>query len=655
VSTTSAFETVGLLHPLEPLSAAEIERATEIVRIQRGLDAQVRFMSIALYEPDKARVLAFGHGATVEREVFMCLLDPVAGRTYEAVVSLTAERVTTWKYVPDVHPAIVLDEFLACERACKDSPEWQAAMRKRGITEFELCIVDPWSAGNFGIADERGRRLSRALTWLRSRPDDNGYARPVQNVITVVDLNAMRVLAVEDYGVVPLPTEEANYSVEFTGVRDDGPKPLEIHQPNGASFRVDGYEVRWQNWHFRIGFTPREGLVLHTLTYADHGRERPVLYRAAVADMVVPYGDPRPAYFRRNAFDIGEYGIGMLANSLELGCDCLGEIQYFDAVVHNTRGQAVTLRNAICLHEEDFGILWKHVNWRTGLTEVRRSRRLVVSFIATAGNYDYGFYWYLYQDGTIELQVKLTGIISNGAEPAGARPKWGDLVAPAVYGPIHQHFFNVRLDMMVDGLRNSVYEVNTVADGPGPDNPHGNAFHTEATLLTREQDAQRTIDPFSARYWTVVNPSSHNRLGDPVGYKLLPGENVLPFAQPESSVIKRAAFMTRHLWVTAYAPRELYATGDYPNQHPGGAGLPAFTEANRSIEDTDVVLWYTFGAHHVVRPEDWPVMPVSMIGFALKPVGFFDRNPALDLPPPAASDGHHCQDSSSIASRTSQI
>jgi primary-amine oxidase len=634
-------DSVGVRHPLEPLTTEEIALAVDIVRRFRQLGPRVRFASIALHEPAKEVVLAFDSGGAAEREAFVIVLDNEHGRTYEAVVSLGRQTLVSWEHIQGVQPAIMLDEFVECERACKASPEWQAAMRKRGISNFDLCIVDPWSAGNYGLADEKGRRLSRALTWVQARPDDNGYARPVENVITVVDLQAMQVIAVEDYGVVPLPPEDANYSTEAAGARTDL-KPIEIRQPEGPSFAVDGHEVRWQKWRFRVGFTPREGLVLHTISYFDQGRERPILYRAALADMVVPYGDPRPAYFRRNAFDVGEYGIGMLANSLELGCDCLGEIHYFDVAGHNSLGEPYTLANAICLHEEDYGLLWKHVNWRTNYTEARRSRRLVISFIATVGNYEYGFYWYFYQDGGLQFEVKLTGVISNGAALPGEQPKWGELVAPQVYAPIHQHFFNVRLDMMVDGTHNSVYEVNTVADPNGPENPHHNAFHTESTLLETESQAQRLIDPFSARFWTITNPSSINRLGKPVGYKLMPADNVLPFAAQDASVVQRAAFMTRHLWVTPYHPRERYAAGNYPNQHPGGAGLREYTQANRSIVNTNVVVWYTFGAHHVVRPEDWPVMPVTTIGFSLKPVGFFDRNPGLDVPPPMARTNGAC-------------
>jgi len=427
---TTIERSVGVRHPLEPLSVDEIATAVDVLRTERQLGERVRFVSISLHEPPKAAVLDLSSAGPIDRQAFAILLDNEVGSTYEAVVSLDRRAIVAWHELADVQPAIMLDEFLECEQACKASPEWQAAMRKRGITDFSLCMVDPWSAGNFGIAAEAGRRLSRALTWVRSRPDDNGYARPVENVITVVDLQAMNVLAVEDYGVVPLPPEDGNYSPAVAGTRTDL-KPIEIHQSEGPSFVVDGHDVRWQKWHFRIGFTPREGLVLHTVSYEDQGRERPVVYRAAIADMLVPYGDPRPAYFRRNAFDVGEYGIGMLANSLEVGCDCLGEIHYFDVAGHDSRGQTMTIKNAICMHEEDSGLLWKHIDWRNGYTESRRSRRLVVSFIATVGNYEYGLYWYFYLDVSIQLEVKLTGIMSTrathfrgvGQAPVGVLPQ----------------------------------------------------------------------------------------------------------------------------------------------------------------------------------------------------------------------------------------
>ena len=626
-------------HPLDPLTPEEIAEAAAILKTQRDLGARVRFETIVLQEPAKETVLNFRTGDPIQREAFIVILDNDAGATYEAVISLDQGKVTSWKHIPGVQPRIMLDEFRDCEAAVKANPEFQAAIKKRGITNSDLVMVDPWTAGNFGIEEEEGRRLVLARSFLRSSPTDNGYARPIEGVTAVVDLNSMEVVRVDDYGVVPLPPSPGNYASEFVGEFRKDLKPLEIVQPEGTSIQVDGYGVIWQKWHLRIGFTPREGLVIHNIGYNDQGRVRPIVYRASLSDMVVPYGDPSKDHYRKNAFDAGEYGIGTLANSLTLGCDCLGEIHYFDAVMNDSHGGVVTIPNAVCLHEEDYGILWKHSDWRTGQTEVRRSRRLVVSSISTVGNYEYGFFWYFYQDGTIQLEVKLTGIVNTAAVPAGETPKYGTLVAPQLNAHIHQHFFNFRLDMSVDGEDNSVYEVNTVSEPIGPDNPHGNAFFAQSTLFKTELEAQRVIDPMSGRYWMVTNPSAANALGQPVGYKLMPGDNILPFAHPSASIIKRAGFMTKHLWVTPYDPDEITATGPYPNQHPGGAGLPEYTSANRNIENTDLVLWYTLGYHHVPRPEDWPVSPVAYCGFMLKPVGFFDTNPVLDVPPSAHHNG----------------
>ena len=628
------------VHPLDPLSASEIESAIAILRAQRELGAKVRFESVVLNEPAKKNVLSPNGKEAAGREAFIILLENDTGATYEAVVSLSEGSVESWTHIPGVQPRLMMDEFFECEQAVKDCPEFRAALQKRGITDISLVMVDPWPAGNYGVEEEKGLRLSYARSWLRASPADNGYARPIEGVIAVVDLNKMEVIRVDDHGVVPMPPNDGNYAAEFVQEFRTGLKPLDIVQAEGPSFKVEGNEVSWQKWSFRVGFTRREGLVLHAVGYEDQGRTRPIIYRASLAELVVPYGDPAEQNFRKNAFDVGEAGIGSLANSLTLGCDCLGEIYYFDAVLNNSLGEPTTIPNAVCLHEEDFGILWKHTDWRTGQAEVRRSRRLVVSFIATVGNYEYGFFWHLYQDGTIEFQVKLTGIVNNMALAPGEVPKYGSLIAPQLGGHIHQHFFSVRLDMNVDGLNNSVYEVNTKAEPMGPGNPQGNAFFAEKTLLASEFEAQRTVDPLTGRYWLITNPSVRNYVGQPVSYKLVPGENILPFAHPEASVSKRAGFIRKHLWVTPYSPDEMAPTGPYPNQHPGGAGLPEWTEADRSVENTDIVVWYTFGHHHVPRTEDWPVMPVMYTGFKLMPVGFFDQNPALDVPPSAHANGH---------------
>ena len=340
----------------------------------------------------------------------------------------------------------------------------------------------------------------------------------------------MEVLRIEDTSDVPVPPASGGYRADQVGPLRTDLKPLEIVQPEGPSFEIEGCEVRWQKWRFRVGFTPREGLVLHTIAYRDEGRWRPIVHRASYVELVIPYGDPSPGRFRTNAYDIGEYGIGPMTNSLELGCDCLGEIRYLDAVVHDARGEPTTIKNAICMHEEDSGLLWKHYDWVAEDAEVRRSRRFVISSIITAANYEYAFYWYLYQDGTIETEVKLTGIVLTSAVHLGQKPEYGRLVSPGLSALNHQHFFCVRLDMSVDGFANDVHEVHTELAPVGPANPHGNAFKAVATKLKTEREAQQMIDPLNARFWRISNPTSRNGLGEPVAYKLLPGTNVRPFA-----------------------------------------------------------------------------------------------------------------------------
>jgi len=632
------------VHPLDPLTAEEVELAAAVLRDSDPSLDGLRFVSTALDEPTKDQVSAYAEGDEVDRRASLVVRNPAARKTYEAVVSLSERRVVSLEHVPEAQTALTEEDFLAVERLLKADQRWQQAMRRRGVTDFEHVMVDPWPAAYLADDDAPSRRLNRPLTFVRRTADENGYAHPVEGLLALVDLDAGAVLDVVDHGVVDIPWAPGEYTEDgmlvpgnvphFEGPRTDL-KPLEISQPEGPSFQVEGHEVRWQKWRFRVGFTPREGLVLHTVGYEDRGVLRPILHRASICEMVVPYGDPAPTHVRKSVFDGGEDGLGVNVNSLMLGCDCLGEIHYFDAVLSDLDGRANVVQNAVCMHEEDYGVLWKHTDFRTGKVEVRRSRRLVVSNFMTLANYDYGFFWYLYQDGSIECEVKLTGIMSMGAHRPGEDPQYGVKCAPGLYAPHHQHFFSARLDMAVDGPRNTVVEVDSVPAPLGPENPYGNAWRAVAAPLARESEAQRDIDARRARYWKIVNEEKRNHVGDPVGYKLLPGENVHHMFHEDAPALRRAGFVAHHLWVTQYAPRERFAAGDYPYQSRGGAGLPEYVAQDRPLRNEDVVVWYTFGAHHVARPEDWPVMPVSYVGFHLKPSGFFDGNPALDVPAPA--------------------
>ncbi|MCW0215939.1 MAG: primary-amine oxidase [Pseudonocardia sp.] len=624
-TTVSAEQTA---HPLDPLSPEEIARAVAVLRAGPAGAESFRFVSVTLVEPSKEALR--GDHSEVARTAVAVLIDRAANASYEADVDLRTGTVDRWTTLPHgTQPPIMLDEFDEVERTCKADPRVVETLARRGLTDLDLVCVEPWSAGYYGV-DDQGRRLMRALVYTRLTADDNPYAHPAENLVIVYDLNAGEVVEIEDHGVVEVPRATGNYLPQDVGPARTDLKPLEIVQPEGPSFTVDGHHVRWANWSFRIGFTAREGLVLHQVHYRDGDEDRSVLHRASLTEMVVPYGDPSPVQSRKNAFDAGEYNIGALANSLVLGCDCLGEIRYFDGVANDSHGNPVVIRNAVCMHEEDDSIAWKHYDFRKDSAEVRRSRRLLISFIATVANYEYGFYWHLYLDGTIEFLVKATGILSTAGQPAGERSRYGQtLNGDGLFAPIHQHIFNMRLDFDLDGAENAVYEVDTIVP---EENPTGSCFYTVDRLLEREQDAIRRADAAKHRFWKVVNHRRRNAVGEPVAYRIVPTDAITLAAAPDAHVSRRAAFATNTLWVTAFDPRERFPAGEYPNQSRGGDGLPAWTAANREITDRDLVVWYTFGMHHVVRLEDWPVMPRQHVGFTLQPFGFFDRNPILDLP-----------------------
>ncbi|EEC73513.1 hypothetical protein OsI_07883 [Oryza sativa Indica Group] len=451
-------------------------------------------------------------------------------------------------------------EYAECEATVKSHPPFIEAMKKRGVDDMDLVMVDPWCAGYYSDADAPNRRIAKPLIFCRTESDspmENGYARPVEGIHIVIDVQNNTVIEFEDRKFVPLPPPDhlRNYTPGETrgGVDRSDLKTLIINQPDGPSFRVNGYFVEWQKWNFRIGFTPKEGLVIHSVAYVDGNRgRRPIAHRLSFVEMVVPYGDPNEPHYRKNAFDAGEDGLGKNAHSLKKGCDCLGLIKYFDAHFTNFTGGVETIENVVCFHEEDHGILWKHQDWRTGLAEVRRSRRLTVSFVCTIANYEYGFYWHFYQDGKIEAEVKLTGILSLGALMPGEQRKYGTTIAPSLYAPVHQHFFVARMDMAVDCKPNEAY--NQVVE--------------------------------------VRNTRTVNRTGQPTGYKLVPGSSCLPLALPEAKFLRRAGFLKHNLWVTSFKNDEMFPGGEFPNQNPRiNEGLATWVKKDRSLEETNLVLW----------------------------------------------------------------
>lgn len=625
-------------HPLSSLTSAEIDAARSVIERMPAATPATRVVYLGLEEPSKSEVLAWedGTGPRPERRARTHVLDTLSMLARDVVLSLETGVVLRSTEVTgeEGHLPILDAEFEEVAVIANESEAWRDALARRGLTPADVVLV-PLSAGNYGYDNEVGRRILRAFAFRQDHPADHPWAHPVDGLTAYIDVGRRTVIEIIDTPGFDIPDTSGNFDdPAVQGPPLEGLRPIRITQPDGSSFSVQDESIAWGNWTLRVGFDAREGLILREVAFEG----RPIMYRGSICEMVVPYADPAPNRFWQNYFDTGEYMFGRYTNQLELGCDCVGEITYLDPVLADEHGLPRVIRNGVCIHEEDVGSLWKHTDLFTGASEVRRQRRLVISFFTTVGNYDYGFFWYLYLDGTITCEAKLTGMLFTSSYRGDDYP-YASQVAPGLGAPYHQHLFCARLDMMVDGVANVVNEIDAVRLPVSPANPAGNAFTRRITPIATEQMSGRMADAAANRVWQIASTEKTTALGQPTSYILYPTQSPVLLADDSSSIARRAAFATKSLFVTHYDPAERYAAGDFVNQHPGGAGIPAFIAGDEPLEGRDVVLWHTFGVTHFPRTEDWPVMPMDYASFTLKPYNFFERNPTLNVP---ASSSVHC-------------
>nr|BAU20376.1 ethanolamine oxidase [Syncephalastrum racemosum] len=645
------------IHPLDPLSPEEIRHVSEIIRKQRAADETTYiFNSIALREPPKEQILAhFGwtdgpKPVQIDRQAFAVLIDRPSGLVHEIIVSITTASIVSWETKEGVQPTLHVQEMLEAEQVMLKDERVIEECRKLGIEDMSMVFADTWGVG---WHKTKGKRLMQALMYMRTSPDDNQYAHPL-DFTPLYDVNEQKVIDVlvakrrnSKFERPVIPRADRQFLPEHLGeenLRKDI-KPIEITQPQGVSFQIRGHEIDWQKWNLHVGFNYREGLVINNVSYKDmDGTVRPMFYRVSLAEMVVPYANPYEPYNHKMAFDVGEYGLGNLTNSLELGCDCVGSIFYMDGVCSDIKGDAWVIPNAICIHEEDTGLLFKHTDFRNNKAHSARSRRLVISHIVTAANYDYGLYYYFYQDGTFQYEVKATGelnthVLAEDEDPA----PYGTIVAPQVDAQHHQHLFSMRIDPMVDGPTNSVAQVDVVAsDLPvgHPDNAVGNAFSPVTTIYADTDEARARANGETSRYWKIINETRiHPYTKEPVGFKLMCPNTPPMLPKPGSIAYERAVFASNTVWVTPYDAEQLFPGGFYCYQSDPAdrLGLPEWTREKKDVKNKDIVLWLTFGLTHIPRVEDFPIMPVETCGFMLKPCNFFLANPGIDIP---ASDRH---------------
>ncbi|KAL5521964.1 AMO1 [Sanghuangporus sanghuang] len=687
-------------HPLDPLSPDEITSITLCIRSHVAENIGVKamkFITTNLIPPPKQDVLAFLRiprltgeepvlaKAALPRRADSDLIDLLTGDAYNVISALkdgkwVIELVN--KLAEGTQPQITVEELSMAEEIVKKDPRVIALVRGLGL-EPENISCDGWAIGY----DERfpkSLRLQQALMFARFGKHENLYAHPL-DFIPVIDSNACKVIHIDfpphrdangnlsvpdtvpkphdedaltsaNRGRIPVPMEKFDFLPDLRGdnykPRDDI-KPLHIIQPESVSFKMNGHELEWQKWKMHIAFHHREGIVISTVTYNDEGTLRPVFYRLSLAEMVVPYAAPEFPHPRKFAFDTGEYGMGSMANDLALGCDCVGAIHYLPGCFVGHNGSAIKIKHAICIHEEDHGLLWKHTDYRPGgRSFAARSRRLVVSMCCTLANYEYIWNYRFYQDGTVEFEVRLTGILQVYVKADNEANPYGTTIARNVNAHYHQHLFCLRVDPMVDGLFNSVLEIDVAPESAltgSKENFAGNAFKTESHILKTSLEGVRDYSFERDRRWRIVNPNAvpHYSTGAQPGYGIaMKGAVQTVLARERSWVQKRAFFGTKALWVIkdkeSTIGSRIYPSGKYVPQtrEEPEESIGPWAKEDATIDNEDIVLYLTLGTNHIPRPEDWPVMPMEHLNVYFKPQSFFRANPGLDIP--AANDAKSC-------------
>jgi len=623
-------------YPLDPLSAAEIRQVVTILKANNLITDKHLFNVINLKEPPKKEVLAYKPGAPFRREAFASFYDYGTNGVTEAVVDLNTQKVISSKNIDNVI-GMGLEADSIVSSIARNDKNWVAALAKRGIS-IDSVTHKGIFAGDLGIAPIGHREQ---LVIARRK----GNRMDIEGLVAYTDLTTGKILKiVDDITKFSGPAPHDYFNKDSVKDIYPAPKGVQITQPDGIGFEMKGQEIVWNNWRFRYGIDNREGLVVYDVRYIQNdGKERKVMYRGSMPEMVVPYAAPDLLQAAYSFFDAGEYRLGQgFARSLSPGADAPENAVYMPATLIKESGAPYQLDKAVAIFEEYGGTLWRHG------TVSRRATNLAIKYYATIENYDYGFTWRFKQDGTIDVDIELTGIVEikgvNRTTAAGQPDKndysyngmsFGTLVRPHIEAMNHQHFFVFRLDMDIDGdQNNSVMEMNTMLVPDAKINPYSNAIVVQPTMFMNEKEAQRNINYESNRHWHIMNNKEHTNYGYDVGYMLMPGQQAKPFIPDGNLLRKKAGFLDHQVWVTQYKDGEIFPAGVYPASNKVYDGLAQWTAKNRDIGNNDIVVWYVAGITHIVRPEDWPIMPVHHMGFQLMPFGFFSSNPTQGLANP---------------------
>ncbi len=634
--------------PVDSLTPDEYWTIYRVLRENGHAHEKTLFPSILLHEPAKDYVLAWKPGDPIERKADVILYEE--GHSYAAFVDIGEKKLLDFHDLKGEQAPFTSTEEGELNEIIKKDPRVIAALKKRGITDMNLVKCYTTAAGFIGMKEQDGRRIGwGGCTFIEGmmHPMD----REIGGIFTVEDMAAKKVLRVTDYGDVIMPANSSTYDNDG-GPALPGTKPILVSQPEGPSFTIKDGEVSWQNWHFRYRLDPRVGPIIQQASLEDSGKRRSVLYEGSLSEMFVPYQDPEETWNSHVFLDAGEYfmdeGFGLI-KQLYPGIDCPDYATFISGTFYHESGHPFERPQLACIFERTAGDpAWRHMD-DDGTIYGRPFRELVFRTVAVVGNYDYVLDWRFEQEGSIKIAIGATGVLEvkpvkeqkftdekvgdfTGKDKEGNPLEFGHLVAPGLDAVDHDHFFSFRLDLDVDGTKNTFMDDKLVQYKLGETTGRKTIWAMQPTMVATEGDAKRNVSIEHPEMWRFANTSVKSSLGYPTSFEIMPGETGISLLDEKDWPQMRAGYSAYNLWVTPYDRDEFYAAGKYVTGSKATDGLPAWTKKNRSIMDTDIVAWYTMGFHHVPRPEDWPQMPTMWHDVTIRPFDFYEKNPGMDLP-----------------------
>ena len=618
-----------IAHPLDGLNNEELSEVLSILKDNGHYTEGVTLIpDIVILEPSKEEMYAWKKGNAINRKAEV--ISREANKTFEGVVDITNKKVENWKEIIDVQSALIMDDFMKADEVWKADKRVTDELEKRGYN-IEEVMGFPLTAGYFGPEDSRENRLLKV--WLVDVKDvkTNLFAKPINGITPVVDVITQKV--VEVYLTGDDARNDTPYDYDEASIGRAKTNPVRLSSPQGNNYTIEDGTISWDGWKFHIRMDKRRGLIVSMASFDGQS----VAYQMSLSEMFVPYMDASEDWRYRSYMDVGEYGFGMLSTPMTLGSDVPHNATLISAPIPGDNGMPVNMENVIAVFERNTGRpSWRHFEFMNQTGESSPEVELVLRTIPVVGNYDYVIDYVFSAKGLIKVEVGATGMDAVKAAKAKKmddptamyETKVGNLVAPNLVGVYHDHFLSFRLDLDVAGQNNTMV-TDEIIPVKYPNNPRTSGWEVVGHPNMTEGAISSSKDGHDG-FYRVVNKNEKNSLGQHKSYQIM-GHTHLSQLDDNDFPQKRAAWSKEQLWVTPYDKDELYVSGKYPNQSSGTEGIQKWITQQRSIDNTDIVCWYTLGFHHITLPEDWPVLPTMWHSFMIRPAMSFERNPSIDV------------------------